>query len=260
MRIALSRLAIRTGRFIGELPIAIMRPADRADFSRQAYDRASGNYAEINDQLEGLAPDEKRSLEKTAVTEGRVLILGAGGGREVLFFAARGFSVVGLDFSEGMLSQAGKLAKRHGVEFEARIGDLVGFEAGRLPFDLIWFSMFLYSAVLGRKSRVATLRRLGANLAPGGAIVCSFAWNPRLQESPNKMRLLKALGWLTFGNRQIERGDAMLGTIEFRHVFSRAEDLEAEFAAAGLEVLDLIFLDDFGRGSAILRKRESGPA
>lgn len=259
-RIGLSHFLLRVSRFTGILPIAVMRPADMAEFSRLAYDRNSGAYNLANDPGEGLTPEESHLLERSGVGGGRILILGAGGGREVVSFASRGFSVVGLDFSEGMLAQARDFARRSAVEFEARLGDLARFEADGTVFDVIWFSMFLYSAVLGRERRVSMLRRLAASLRPGGVVVCSYAWDPRRKVSRRTTRLLRAVAWLTFGNRQIEAGDILLGTTELRHIFSTETELRAEFAASDLEVLDLTRLDGFGRGSAILRRPESRPA
>lgn len=99
-RIALARFLLRLSQFLSTLPVVIMRPGDMVEFSRQAYERNSRAYGELNDPDAGLSQDEMVLWEKVPCQSGRMLVLGGGGGREVIFFARQGFAVTGVDFSD----------------------------------------------------------------------------------------------------------------------------------------------------------------
>lgn len=258
-RIAFARFLLRLSGFLRTLPVVIMRPADMIEFSRQAYERGSRAYGDLNDPDAGLTRDEMVLWEKVPCRHGelvepRMLILGGGGGREAIVFARQGFQVTGMDFSEGMLAQARECMAQRGLDFQGWVGDISQLEAPAESFDVVWFSMFLYSAVLTRKRRVEMLRRIWKALKPGGFLVCSFHWDPRARVSRKGELVRKALAWLTLGNIGYENGDILFGTIEFRHAFSAGEDLQSEFAAGGFEVLCLTIFDRMMRGGAVLRK------
>jgi len=116
--------------------------------------------------------------------------------------------------------------------------------------------MFLYSAVFTRARRVEMLRRISRALRPGGILVVSFHWDPRARRGARAVAARRLVAWLTLGNTGYENGDILSGTLEFRHAFGAEQDLRAEFAAGGFEVLHLTVFDGMMRGGAVLR----GPA
>ena len=116
--------------------------------------------------------------------------------------------------------------------------------------------MFLYSAVFTRARRVEMLRRISRALRPGGILVVSFHWDPRARRGARAVAARRLVAWLTLGNTGYENGDILFGTLEFRHAFGAEQDLRAEFAAGGFEVLHLTVFDGMMRGGAVLR----GPA
>jgi SAM-dependent methyltransferase len=100
----------------------------------------------------------------------RVLDLGCGTGEHVRFLATKGFSVVGIDSSESMLTQAREAPEPHGVEFVA--GDIADVEA--LTSGSFGAALCLGNT-LPHLQDAATLARLLAGLRtrllPGGPIV-----------------------------------------------------------------------------------------
>jgi ubiquinone/menaquinone biosynthesis C-methylase UbiE len=153
-----------------------------------------------------------------------------------------------------MLAQARERMAQRGLDFQGWMGDISQLEATVESFDVVWISMFLYSAVLSRNRRVEMLRRIRKALKPGGVLVCSFHWDPQARVSHRGELLRRAVAWLTLGNTAYENGDILFGTIEFRHAFWAEEGLRSEFAAGGFEVLYLAIFDRMGRGGAVLRK------
>ena len=252
LRITFARNLLRLGEFIRTLPVVILRPADMLEWSRMAYNRASRDYDIQNNVDAGLSPDEMLLWERVSSRAGRILVLGGGGGREAIFFARQKWQVTAVDFSTPMLELARSNAAQRGIALEGWVCDIAQLDATASSFDAVWFSMFLYSAVLNRQRRIKMLRRIRAALKAGAYLTCSFHWDPQAQVRRKGELLRKMLTYLTLGNTGYENGDILFGSLEFRHVFASEEELRAEFAAGGFEVIYLTVFDGMMRGSALL--------
>ncbi len=259
-RIAFARFLLRAGDFLRTLPVVVLRPADMIEWSRQGYERSGRYFATANDVDAGLTHDELELWERLPVHTGHVLILGVGGGREAVWFGRHDWHVTGLDFSGQMLEQARESMAQRQFAFDGWIGDIACLEVQRESQDLIWTSMFLYSAVINRERRVKMLKLIYNALKPGGTLVVSFHWQPNAQHPTKYFRIQKMLAWLTLGNTGFENGDILFGTLEFRHAFSSEQKLREEFIAGGFAMpdIDVIIFDKMMRGGAILRKSELG--
>ncbi len=139
------------------------------------YDREAAAFAgrhwqvRLERALEGLG----RYLRPAA----RVLDLGCGPGRDLLLLRERGYRVVGLDLSAGMLAEARRRAG----------GPLLRADMRRLPlgnasFDGIWCCATLLH--LPRAEAGVALGEIRRVLRPGGAVYLSVqegngeAWKP----------------------------------------------------------------------------------
>jgi SAM-dependent methyltransferase len=105
-------------------------------------------------EVEGLAP-------------ARALDLACGAGRNALWLAERGWTVLGADFSDVALENARGLAAERGVEVEWVQADLREWEPPARSFDLV---IVLYLQVPGDDLRSA-LRNAAEAVAPGGTIL-----------------------------------------------------------------------------------------
>jgi len=136
--------------------------------------------------LAGLVMFEPRSersereadivLRRTRVRPGaRVLDLGCGTGRISLILAARGYGVVGLDYSPHYLREAKARAKKLGLERRVRFvrGDMrrAAHHVGGGEFDLVvsLFNSFGYFA--RRADDAAVVRQVFRTRKPGGVFV-----------------------------------------------------------------------------------------
>ncbi len=95
----------------------------------------------------------------------RVLDLGCGEGRDSVFFAARGFDVIGVDASRAGLRKAERLAREQGVEVRWLHGDMsrVALDG---PFDLVYSCGAIH--YVPRRKRARLFPRLQALTPPGG--------------------------------------------------------------------------------------------
>src|SRR5208283_2493813 len=256
-RIAFSWFLFRLAGWIQSLPVFLMKPGDLIDFGRRSYARPNQvrGWSEIQFVSTGLFNDEVQLLEKMPVDTGRLLLLGVGGGREAIPLAQKGYEVIGVDFVAEMVAQAKANARRHNVEIGGLVQDISQLEVSRASFDVIWFSTALYSAIPTRRLRVSMLQRIHLALRDQGCVVCQFSWNPSGHScSLRRQRLGALVALLTFGNRQFEDGDQLLGSLEFIHSFHSENELRSEFEAAGFSVQYLNLGEQICMGEAILVK------
>lgn len=255
LRISLGRFLIRSGRFVQSLAVMVMRPRDLVEYSRLTYSKPESiegwGVKGILDM--GLTDGEKTLLEKLPAGRGRMLLLGAGGGREAVSFGRMGFDITGVDFIPELLEKAKANARAEGISLTGFVQEISQLDVPEGSYDVVWLSVGMYSSVPTRKSRVAMLRKIRLALRPGGYFVCQFMCGRETEFSPRWETLRKAFAWLTLGNFRYEKGDRLASNIEFGHYFAGPEELESEFREGGFAVLYLNFPEDKVRGGAVLR-------
>lgn len=116
-------------------------------------------------------------LSETMPEDGRVLVVGAGGGAELKYFAERhgGWTFCGVDPSGPML----ELARETLGAYAPRATLLEGYmsEAPSDPFDAATCLLTLH--FLKREERVDTLREIKSRLRPGGPLLTFHHSVPR---------------------------------------------------------------------------------
>jgi 2-polyprenyl-3-methyl-5-hydroxy-6-metoxy-1,4-benzoquinol methylase len=255
VRIGLARFLLQLGEFIQSLPVAVMRPDDLIEFSRQTYARPHNVEAWAEDELvdPGLTDDEQELLAEVPQRTGDLLLLGVGGGREAIPMARMGFRVTGVDYVAEMVDRARENAARRGVTIEGLVQEISQLDVPAEAYDVVWVSRAMYSCVPTRARRVEMVRRIARALKPGGLFLCQFHWRaiPRTQGKAELLRRL--VGWGTLGNLSYEAGDMLWHNIEFVHEFSSEEALRSEIEEGGLTV-ERIWTDQTARGRAVCRK------
>ena len=254
-RLYIGKKVIRLGLFIQSLAMAVMRPADLIEFSRKSYEKqnsvAGWSATALIDS--GLNAAEEDLLEHTPIKNGRLLLLGVGGGREAIPLARLGFAVTGVDFIPDMVEKARENAIKNGVEFDGIVQEISRLDVGKSVFDVAWLSAAMYSCVPTRKRRSAMLQKIQESLKPGGFFVCQYHWDESSSLSPFGETLQKLFAIFCFGNISLEKGDRLWFNKEFIHAFHSEAELKQEFMAAGFEIIH--FVRPCGlRGGAVLRK------
>ncbi len=110
-----------------------------------------------------------------------VLDLGCGQGRDALLFARAGHSVVGIDVSSVGIAQLRRVAEAEGLAVDARVADVLGFEAD-VPFDIVVLDRVLHMLASDDERR-GVLAQACAATAPGGTLLVS--------EYPKQRQLLR---------------------------------------------------------------------
>jgi methyl halide transferase len=110
---------------------------------------------------------------RTPPPRGRVAVLGCGRGHDARFLAARGYEVVGYDFSTAAVTAARALARRDGVDvrFEQRDIFTLALDAPH-AFDGVWeYTCF---CAIDPARRDEYVRTVASVLRPGGWLLACF--------------------------------------------------------------------------------------
>lgn len=257
-RIFIGRFLIRLGKFIQSLPIMIMRPDDLVEFSRRSYSEEKYIKSFASDDVidTGLDNNELLLLDKTAVGNGRLLLIGIGGGREAISLAQMGFEVTGIDFVPNMITMADVNARKRGVQISGILQSIDRLKLTEHSFDIVWFSKALYSSVPTQERRIDVLKRIRLALKPHGYVICQFFCNCKNVFSPKVEFLRKIFAFFTLGNLWYEKGDLLWNNVEFIHCFMSEQELLYEFKAGGFEISYINFPGDKIMGEAILIHRQ----
>jgi hypothetical protein len=234
-----------------------------AAYSDRIYAATSTYRADSPNFREGLFHWEEDMIARAfPKPPGRVLVGGAGGGREAFALAARGFEVVAFDPSQGLAhSMAGRAQDVPAVTpLVGRYEDLPRLRRAAThaeadvralgPFSVALFGWTSFSHIRRSAERVAALR--AASSVTDGPVVISFFLRRDGPGGPQRLtqRVGKALG-LAYD------GDQFTPYIGLFHK-SSLEELEAELAGAGLRIADASYDDADGRWPWIAACRVSG--
>jgi SAM-dependent methyltransferase len=206
------------------------------------------DYAADRHNLSGLAEWERRAVDRFFAPGGRLLVMGAGGGREVLALARMGYRVDGCEPHPGLVDYARHLLAREGVDATMTVVPRDTVPRVETRYDGILVGWGAYMLIQGRARRIALLRDLRALAAPGAPVILSFFY--RDGGSPFRHRLIARLGSALRRRRglePVEEGDALAPN--FIHLFNEVE-VRAELAEGGWEP---VLYDTFGTGHAVGR-------
>jgi SAM-dependent methyltransferase len=208
--------------------LGVLRRADLHAIDERFYDRNAPYHGDAHN-LRGLFPWEETALEAFAGCR-RLLVIGAGGGREVLALARRGHDVEGYECNAALVAYANEFLPRQGCGAPVRHLPRDEVPAPGEPFDGIILGWSAYTLIPGRAHRIELLRRLRLLARPGGPVLLSFftraGGGPRFRVSAAVANGIRAV----LRRERAEPGDAL--SPNFVHYFT-ADEIAAELREAG---------------------------
>lgn len=226
---------------------------------------AHTSYPGIVDRsyLESLSSDCFLPIEETeeslALKPGaRVLILGAGGGEDLVRFLNRGYDAVGVEPDRALARKTKVCLEQMGIE-PAKMMHVEGLAIPRNlgQFDLICFSGDYYSRIIGNRRRVAILKDLHRHMLPKGKLYFEFEMRPEKGNGSSGYRFMPVVliqmirSIMGQTDIRIETGVRLSPKVpQLKHFFLRHE-IVAEMAECGFAVEELF---TGGSGSALCRK------
>ena len=190
-------------------------------------------YTGEQHNLGGLQDWEAAAIEAHFPPGARVVVTGAGGGREVIALLERGFDAVGYEPNPALVAAGSALLERRGHPGRLQLCERDAFPADVTACDAIVLGWGSYMLIPGRARRLALLQAARRVLPAQGPLLCSFFMRPAgtryfatVAGTANLVRRVRRA-------ERAELGDAV--GPNFVHSFTRAE-IQSELAAAGFRM------------------------
>jgi SAM-dependent methyltransferase len=187
----------------------------------------------------GLEPWEDRMYSSVLRAPCRVLLVGCGGGRELIALCARGHSVTGVDQVPELIDAARRHLARKGLTASLIAAPI---ETALLSdrYDVVIFSACVYGYLQGAASRHDTLARLKGSLVPGGQLIVSYT--DAHSSSPVTLWLARTAGWMTGSDWTPEAEDTFTpgprhDRLPFYERRMSSDAVRRELAQAGFDVI-----------------------
>ena len=223
------------GLWLGVLTPADLDNVDDTFYVGDRLDRQSPiDYTGGEYNRQGLFTWEGRAIDEHFSGLGSLALMAAGGGREVLALARKGFRVDAWECQPRFVTAANALLVAEGFE-----PTVVYARRNEVPpavrrCDGAVVGWGAYSLIPTRDRRIAVLRELRARLEPGAPILVSFLTR---HPSDPQFRVVAALAntvRFVLRRDRVEVGDVLQPN--FLHLFVE-DELDEELAAGGFQML-----------------------
>lgn len=226
-------MAVFTGFWLGVLSRSQFERVDDLSYEGNRKRHNAIDYLSEAHNRQGLFGWEVEALDRHFPARGRLALLGAGAGREVLALKERSYDVEGWECQPAFAAFANDLLARDGHDPAVTVVPRDVVPEGPNGFDGVIIGWATYTLVPGRHRRVALLRSLREKVEPGTPLLCSF-YVRRPGEAA--FVITAAVGNVfrrILGREPVELGDYL--DPNFVHMFIESE-VATEFAAGGFEL------------------------
>lgn len=219
--------AVQAGVWLGLLGRESLHAVD------EAFYQGSASYRDDRHNLRGLFAWEDEAVRGFFGAGGSLLLVGAGGGREVLALWERGHRVTGYECNAALVAYAGELLRRRGCPASVTLLARDAAPPGEGIYDGAVVGWSAYMLVAGREHRIALLRALRRRVDTGAPLLLSFWTRPGEHRRSRIVRAAAAPIRALLRREPPEPGDDLVPN--FVHRFTEAE-VEAEMRAAGFRL------------------------
>jgi hypothetical protein len=216
-----------SGLWLGLLPRPALHDIDETMYRRRR------NYQGAEHNRRGLFDWEQTAVADYFPPAGRIAVVAAGGGREVLALWRMGFRPEGYECNPALVAAADGLLPVEGCPH--RVQPLPRDQApGGAGFDAAILGWSAYSLVAGRESRTELLRGMRRLLTPDGPLLLSFFTRGKDDRRAERVARGAARVRRLLRGAEPELGDDLLPN--FVHRFTR-DEIEGELTSAGFRLL-----------------------
>lgn len=232
-----ARLFDLAGRGLFYFAVGMLRRSDLEQMSSLAWEDF-GDDAHV--AATGLMSWERTIFGEFLRPSDRVLLVGSGSGRDLLALLRDGHEVVGIEQASQAVERARRLLRQNGLS--AHIVE-TSVNQAQLPgtFDVVVFSWFCYSYILGSDERIAALGNVRDHLNPHGRILVSYLGvdNTAMTRTTTIARFASRVSradWRAVPNDHFYPIPGKSPLFAYQHSFGPGE-VQAEARRAGLSVL-----------------------
>ncbi|USN45107.1 MAG: methyltransferase domain-containing protein [Candidatus Woesearchaeota archaeon] len=227
------------------------------DFKELVVNEFSGKNAQllyIKKAKEGLWDSESYFFKQYFTKKkASILDIGCGTGRTTIPLVKKGFTVVGIDITPAMISNAKNIAKKNKLRIDYRVGDATRLAFENESFDYALFSNQGWTQIPGKKNRLSALTEVCRILKPQGMYIFTAhirKWTSKYfffyLKQWMRFYLLKPLGFpieeIEFGDRLFERPAAdpkeAAASKQYIHIPAKKEVMRS-IQKSGFEILEV---------------------
>lgn len=203
-------------------------------------------YLDDDYNTRGLFAWERTIVEEHFRPGERVLIVGAGGGREVLALRELGYEAHGFECNEALVAASNALLETRGIAPCVQLSPPDACPVSLLRYGGLIVGWGAYMLIQGRSRRTALLQEMRAQVDPGAPLLVSFF--PRSPSARRFWIIAKVANVFRYllGRTRLELGDDL--EPEYVHYFTR-EELSAELLASGF-TLSAYYEEPYGHALA----------
>jgi 2-polyprenyl-3-methyl-5-hydroxy-6-metoxy-1,4-benzoquinol methylase len=230
--------------WLGVLPKYLLHLAD------QDYYNKTKMYCSVTYNQQGLWEWEKHAIETYFKSCESLMLIGAGGGREVYALSKLGYQVDGYECNPQLVEFANQLAKADSLQ-----NQVIYLERDDVPksdrlYDGVIVGWGAYMLIQGKTNRVSFLQQIKTRISANAPILISFYHHDN-KSHPHFQLVVKVGNVLRRLLRRelLEIGDDL--SPEFVHYFNRDQIL-AELEAGGFEMV-MYGTHDYGHAVGIAR-------
>lgn len=219
--------AMHEGFWLGCLSADELNAVTAEHFDQSQY------YASTEHNLSGFFGWEKSVLDRFFQRGSRILVAGAGGGREVLALRKAGFDAEGFECSVPLVRASEQIFDRQGESEYVTFCQPDGVPQGPRIYDGLVVGWTVYTHVPTKARRVAFLQALSERALAGSPLLVSyFARQSRASDDVLVHRTARLWRFLLRGRKEpLEVGDR-ISYARFVRSFT-SDEVEADLRAAG---------------------------
>jgi hypothetical protein len=212
------------------------------DFSDELFYKGTKSYSDDKYNLSGLFEWEKPMIEKHFSNAKSILLLAAGGGREVLALTKMGFEVDSYECNPYLIEYGNELLQKNKITNRIKYLPRNSVPGEIKKYDGIIIGWGAYSHIPGNKKRLSFLTGLYPFLHNETRLMISFIW---MGTRGKKDKIIKNVSnfFRIFSKKdKTESGDRL--EPDFIHYFTE-EEIKSELIQSKFKVIEY-FTKDYG--------------
>ena len=227
--------AVQTGFWLGVMGEKCL------DYSDDLIYNSTNKYRDDKYNLSGLYDWEKPMIQKHFTNAKTILLIAAGGGREVVALSKIGFEVDSYECNNSLVEYGNGLLQKNGIKSTIKylprntVPDVIK------KYDGIIIGWGAYSFITGSRNRLSFLSDLYPFLHKETSLMISFLFTKKRTRSDKVIKNVSGFFWFFTRREKTEPGDRLIP--DYMHYFTE-EEIKNELIQSKYTVKDFNTISD----------------
>ncbi len=227
--------AVQTGFWLGVMGEKSL------DYSDELVYNQTKKYRDDQYNLSGLYEWEKQMIGKHFAGCRNIMVIAAGGGREVVALSKMGYEVDGFECNAALADYGDELLKRQGIRGSVRFLERNTVPEEIKQYDGIIIGWGAYSFIDGSGKRMKFLKDLYPFMHKNSSLLLSVLYEKQKNKTDRIIKNVSNFFRFFSGREKTESGDRLVP--DYMHYFTE-EELRNELTLCNYKVKDFLVLGD----------------